>query len=437
VENCGTVALTAGVKYSIVVEFFEDVGTAGIVLSWWSPTQYKQVIPASQLFPGNPTPTPTITSTPTQTPTSTRTPTPTMTPTPAMPSGQVWKYYYYASGQPVAVRVQGDPNPQNNGLFYTMGDQLGSTSVVTDSSGNKVSETRYTPWGETRYSSGSAPTDRKYTGQREDAGIGLYYYNARWYDAKLGRFAQADTIVNSGVQGYDRYAYVKNSPMGSSDPTGHEGCGDIAWGGARDICFARTAKIMAQSVEERCGKISMGGARDICAGLPMKTSYNGIDFILDHEKPPPGSDIYTPYNDSTGTCTVGGGHAFIPGTRCEDIPWVKSRYSQKEIDDFLQTDLAKEEQAIRDLVHVDLTQSQFDALVSFLHNLGAQWLQRSDLLAILNSGFYEVVPAIMNQYIGDILGGLPPGLPNRRRDEGVLFQYGDYDWEHNKNKYVN
>jgi hypothetical protein len=90
---CGSIAMTAGVRYSIKVEFLENVGSAGVVLSWYSPTQYKQVIPASQLFPGSPTPTPTSTSTPTQTPTPTLTPTATMTPTLTMPSGQIWKYY--------------------------------------------------------------------------------------------------------------------------------------------------------------------------------------------------------------------------------------------------------------------------------------------------------------------------------------------------------
>ncbi len=47
------------------------------------------------------------------------------------------------------------------------------------------------------------------------------YYNARWYDPALGRFAQADTIVPGGVQGLDRYAYVNNSPMNYTDPSGH------------------------------------------------------------------------------------------------------------------------------------------------------------------------------------------------------------------------
>jgi hypothetical protein len=47
------------------------------------------------------------------------------------------------------------------------------------------------------------------------------FYIARWYDPALGRFAQADTIVPGGVQGWDRYAYANNSPIVYNDPTGH------------------------------------------------------------------------------------------------------------------------------------------------------------------------------------------------------------------------
>ncbi len=47
------------------------------------------------------------------------------------------------------------------------------------------------------------------------------YYNARWYDSALGRFAQADAIVPGGVQRYDRYAYVNNNPVRYVDQSGH------------------------------------------------------------------------------------------------------------------------------------------------------------------------------------------------------------------------
>jgi hypothetical protein len=66
------------------------------------------------------------------------------------PSGQTWRSYYYAGSQRIAVRVEGDPTPANNGLFYLLSDHLGSTSVTTDASANKVAELRYYPYGQTR-----------------------------------------------------------------------------------------------------------------------------------------------------------------------------------------------------------------------------------------------------------------------------------------------
>lgn len=77
-----------------------------------------------------------------------------------------------------------------------------------------MGELRYFPYGKTRYDDGSTPTSRRFTGQIEDATIGLYFYNARFYDAALGRFVQADSIVPSpgNPQSFNRYSYVLNSP---------------------------------------------------------------------------------------------------------------------------------------------------------------------------------------------------------------------------------
>lgn len=64
-----------------------------------------------------------------------------------------------------------------------------------------------------------------YTGQYSYVSdFGLHFYNARWYDSSLGRFAQADTIVPSGGQGLDRYAYTFNNPIAYNDPSGHKPC---------------------------------------------------------------------------------------------------------------------------------------------------------------------------------------------------------------------
>jgi RHS repeat-associated protein len=167
------------------------------------------------------------TPTPTLTPSASPTATP---PVPTPPSGQIWRSYYFAGSQRIALRVAGDPVQANNGVFYLLADHLGSTNVVVDEDGDIVGELRYKAWGETRYASGSPNTDYRYTGQREEAGIGLYYYHARWYDPALGRFGQADSIT-LGVGNplaWDRYLYTSDNPLRFIDPSGHmrdEGCG--------------------------------------------------------------------------------------------------------------------------------------------------------------------------------------------------------------------
>ena len=109
------------------------------------------------------------------------------------------------------------------GCSPLLGDHLGSTSMTVNSDGTLLSEVRYSAFGEERYSSGTMTTDYLYTGQREEAEVGLYYYVARWYDPAIGRFVQADSIVpNPGsAVGFDRYSYAFIDPLKYSDPSGH------------------------------------------------------------------------------------------------------------------------------------------------------------------------------------------------------------------------
>jgi RHS repeat-associated protein len=87
--------------------------------------------------------------------------------------------------------------------------------MTTDAGGTVVSEVRYSTFGEIRYQNGTLTTDYLYTGQRQEAEIGLYYYVARWYDPAIGRFIQADSVVpDPGLAlGYDRFSYSWNNPL--------------------------------------------------------------------------------------------------------------------------------------------------------------------------------------------------------------------------------
>ncbi len=115
---------------------------------------------------------------------------------------------------------------QGGVLSYLAGDHLGSTSLTLNASGTKTGEMKYYPYGETRYSWGSVPTDRRYTGQRQEdsAALGsLYDYGARAYSPYLNRWISPDTIVPDpkNPQSLNRYSYVNNSPLKYIDPSGH------------------------------------------------------------------------------------------------------------------------------------------------------------------------------------------------------------------------
>jgi RHS repeat-associated protein len=147
-------------------------------------------------------------------------------------SGSSVKKYYYAGSQRIAMNADGL-------TYFLIGDHLGSTSLTTDANGVLASEMKYTAWGEVRDSAGTMPTNYTYTGQYSHVNdFGLLYYNARWYDPSLGRFAQADTIVPGGVQGYDRYAYTNNNPVKYTDPSGH--AAENEDGGGCLICIQPT-----------------------------------------------------------------------------------------------------------------------------------------------------------------------------------------------------
>jgi hypothetical protein len=47
----GTIALLAGQRYSIKVEFFENSGGAAMQLFWSSPSQPEEIVPKTQLYP--------------------------------------------------------------------------------------------------------------------------------------------------------------------------------------------------------------------------------------------------------------------------------------------------------------------------------------------------------------------------------------------------
>jgi RHS repeat-associated protein len=144
-------------------------------------------------------------------------------------SDTVTRKYYAFGGQNVAMV---ECNSQGcGGLNYFLTDHLGSVVAVVNASGGLVSQQRYLPFGEVRTDVGTiTQTDYGFTGQRAlDAqgngfSLGLMDYKARFYDVYSNHFIQPDSITPGGPQGLNRYSYVLNNPVNSTDPTGHMAC---------------------------------------------------------------------------------------------------------------------------------------------------------------------------------------------------------------------
>ncbi len=104
-----------------------------------------------------------------------------------------------------------------------MADNLGTVRTLLDSQGNRIRDLVFAAWGEiTQDTNASVDFPFAFTGREYDRETGLYFYRARYYDPRTGRFISADPLgFAAGDTNLSRY--VANSPTNFRDPTGHEG----------------------------------------------------------------------------------------------------------------------------------------------------------------------------------------------------------------------
>lgn len=99
------------------------------------------------------------------------------------------------------------------------------------------------------------------------------------------------------------------------------------------------------------------------------------------------------------------------------------KISQGIADALLLKDLTHAQDAVERSVTVPLTQSQFDALCSFVFNVGADAFKKSTLLKKLNAGDYLNACRQFNAWT-HAAGQELPGLVKRRAAETAMFQLG-------------
>jgi RHS repeat-associated protein len=116
--------------------------------------------------------------------------------------------------------------------YYRHSDWIGSSRFASTPSRTLYYDGAYAPFGEAYAQTGTA--DLSYTGMNQDTVANLYDFPAREYNDIHGRWPSPDPAGISSVrlrdpQTWNRYAYVRNSPLHLIDPTGTttmQGCDD-------------------------------------------------------------------------------------------------------------------------------------------------------------------------------------------------------------------
>ncbi|MGA9994773.1 MAG: RHS repeat-associated core domain-containing protein, partial [Pyrinomonadaceae bacterium] len=170
------------------------------------------------------------------------------------------------------------------GVSYFLSDHLGSTSGLTDSSGNLVEQVAYDSFGN---STGSTRTRYGYTGRERDPDTALLYNRARFYDPQAGRFISEDPLGLAG--GLNKYAYLDNRPMLDVDPFGLQRLAPLGRNGRARIEINRGE--LERKMTPRGGQLPEEVKKRLNEGcIGLCNSYQGYGDI--YPETAPGTQCY-------------------------------------------------------------------------------------------------------------------------------------------------
>ena len=138
-------------------------------------------------------------------------------------NGVCTKEYIYLGN-----RLLAEYKPQSDEYFYYMTDQINSTRVITNGSGDVVYSEAYSPYGEVQRTwTDNYKPKMKFSGKEREYYSDLDYFGARYYDHKSFRFHSVDPIINRDEalvdpQLWNLYAYCRNNPVTYFDPDGRD-----------------------------------------------------------------------------------------------------------------------------------------------------------------------------------------------------------------------
>ena len=141
----------------------------------------------------------------------------------------------------------------------------------------------------------------------------------------------------------------------------------------------------------------------------MKISNAGLKLIKQYE-----GFWGAPYFCPAGKLTIGYGHVILSGENFSDA------ITEENAEILLKQDVSSAENTLNRLVIIELSQNQFDALVSFVYNVGSKAFEKSTLLRFLNENKLELAAEQFSRWIF-AKGVVQKGLINRRVAEKLMF----------------
>ncbi|MFN4290100.1 MAG: FG-GAP-like repeat-containing protein [Permianibacter sp.] len=170
---------------------------------------------------------------------------------------------------------------------YILKDHIGSTDVILDCVGKVIEAHSFDAWGKQRNVDTwklrggmwaaawpaemlpkspmlsprtHAKTFRGFTGHEMVDELGLIHMNGRMYDPHLGRFLQADPLIQAPTmsQSLNRYSYIINNPLSGTDPSGFSWWMEHRDRDIRPVVAVIVAAVMTYFGCASCGKVAWG-----------------------------------------------------------------------------------------------------------------------------------------------------------------------------------
>ncbi|WP_445455748.1 SpvB/TcaC N-terminal domain-containing protein [Flavobacterium sp. HNIBRBA15423] len=200
--------------------------------------------------------------------------------------------------------------PAQIGIYFFHPDHLGSSTFLTDGSGNPYQFFINLPFGETMYEQHSYSENfvnpYKFNGKEQDIETGLYYYGARYYDPKTSIWLSVDPLTEE-YPNWNPYNYTMQNPINLTDPTGMypEGGGDPKTNVMVYIYSSGELEERRSQFEGRTGwdnPIFAIDINDALEQLSSKYGNNTIDnlLIISHGNKDDGPTIGSYYKNSEG-----------------------------------------------------------------------------------------------------------------------------------------